>query len=58
MLEKLAIALGVSAFQLLIPVNETVLNNDSTHISVLLKNLRQNIQYDINVRFDRLKNNP
>ena len=54
MLEKLAQALGVSAFQLLVPVEEAVMNNDNALIAVLLRNLRQNIQNDINTRFDRL----
>jgi len=55
MLEKLARALGIPAYKLLIPADETVLNDDNTMIAVLLKNLRQNIQNDINARFDRLK---
>ena len=54
MLEKLAQALGVSAFQLLVPVNEAALRDESALISVLLRNLQQNIQDDINARFSRL----
>jgi len=57
MLEKLAQALGVSAYRLLIPADETLLNDDSAMIAVLLRNLRQNIQNDINTRFDRLQRN-
>ncbi|MDR2575623.1 MAG: helix-turn-helix transcriptional regulator, partial [Treponema sp.] len=55
MLEKLAGALGVSAFQLLVPANETALHDESALISVLLRNLQQNIQDDIKARFNRLK---
>jgi len=55
MLEKLAEALGVSAFQLLVPADETDLHDESALISVLLRNLQQNIQDDINTRFNRLK---
>ena len=55
MLEKLAKALGVAAYQLLVPADEAVMNEDSALIAVLLRNLRQNIQNDINVRFDRLQ---
>jgi len=55
MLEKLARALGVPAFQLLVPADEAVQNDDSVLIAVLLQNLKQNIQNDINTRFDRLQ---
>jgi transcriptional regulator with XRE-family HTH domain len=55
MLEKLSQVLGVSAFQLLIPADKGDLNDDNALIAVLLGNLRQNIQKDINNRFDRLK---
>jgi transcriptional regulator with XRE-family HTH domain len=55
MLEKLAAALGVSAFQLLVPAEEAALRNESALISVLLRNLQQNIQDDINARFNRLR---
>ena len=55
MLEKLAQALGLSAFQLLVPADKAVLNDDNALIAALLRNLRQNIQNDINARFDRLK---
>jgi transcriptional regulator with XRE-family HTH domain len=54
MLNNLAIVLGVSAFQLLVPSSEAVSSVDSTMISGLLGNLRQNIQDDINRRFDCL----
>jgi len=54
MLEKLAQALGVSAFQLLAPTDEAALRDDSALISVLLRNLQQNIQDDISARFNRL----
>ena len=55
MLEKLARALGIPAFQLLVPADEPVLNDDNALIAVLLRNLKQNIQNDINTRFDRLQ---
>ena len=55
MLEKLAQALGVSAFQLLVPADDTALRDESALISVLLRNLQQNIQDDINARFNRIK---
>jgi transcriptional regulator with XRE-family HTH domain len=55
MLEKLAGALGVSPFQLLAPADESALRDESALISVLLHNLQQNIQDDINARFNRLK---
>ena len=55
MLEKLAEALGVSAFQLLVPVDEAALCDESALISVLLRNLQQNIQDDINARFERIR---
>ena len=54
MLTNLACVLGVSSFQLLVPSTETVLSVDTALISGLLRNLRQNIQDDINNRFDRL----
>ena len=54
MLEKLAQALGVSAFQLLIPAEGAALHDESALIAVLLRNLKQNIQDDINTRFNRL----
>jgi transcriptional regulator with XRE-family HTH domain len=52
MLNNLARVLGVSAFQLLVPSNGTISFNDSAMISGLLGNLRQNIQDDINRRFN------
>ena len=54
MLEKLARVLGVSAFQLLVPASEDTPHEESVLITALLRNLRQNIQDDINTRFDRL----
>jgi len=54
MLEKLAQALGVSAFQLLVPADEVALRDESALISVLLRNLQQNIHDDLNARFNRL----
>jgi transcriptional regulator with XRE-family HTH domain len=53
MLTKLARVLGVSAFQLLAPSDEMAAPGDSVLISGLLYNLRQNIQDDINNRFNR-----
>jgi hypothetical protein len=60
MLEKLARALGVSAFQLLIPADEAALTDETALVSALLRNLRQNIQDDIDSRFSHLiaKENP
>jgi transcriptional regulator with XRE-family HTH domain len=55
MLEKLAGALGVSAFQLLVPVDEAVLIDDNALTAAILHNLRQNIHDDINSRFDHLQ---
>jgi len=55
MLEKLAKALGVPAFQLLVPENEASLNNNTAIDTILLRNLKQNIQDDINARFERLQ---
>jgi len=58
MLNNLAGVLGVSAFQLLVPSNEAISSIkaassiDSAMITGLLGNLRQNIQDDINRRFD------
>lgn len=52
MLAKLARALGVSAFQLLVPAGAD--SGDSPVIEGLLRNLRQNMHDDINARFDRL----
>jgi transcriptional regulator with XRE-family HTH domain len=54
MLTNLAQVLGVSAFQLLVPSGGTVSPDDSSMVSGMLHNLRQNIQDDINSRFDRL----
>ncbi|MDR0475991.1 MAG: helix-turn-helix domain-containing protein [Treponema sp.] len=54
MLNNLARVLGVTAFQLLVPTNGLVSQDDSASISALLCNLKQNIQDDINGHFDRL----
>ena len=54
MLTNLARVLGVSAFQLLVPSGGAVSLGNSALVSGLLSNLRQNIQDDINSRFDRL----
>jgi len=54
MLEKLAGALGVSAFQLLVPADDAALRDGFALISVLLRNLQQNIQDDINAHFNRI----
>lgn len=54
MLTNLAQVLGVSAFQLLVPSNETVPSGESALVTGLLRNLRQNIQDDINSRFNHL----
>jgi transcriptional regulator with XRE-family HTH domain len=54
MLTKLARALGVSAFQLLVPANGNEIPADNPLISALLRILKQNIQGDINAQFDRL----
>jgi transcriptional regulator with XRE-family HTH domain len=54
MLVKLAQALKVSSFQLLVPVDGTQMPEDAALVSGILTNLRQNIQDDINSRFDRV----
>jgi transcriptional regulator with XRE-family HTH domain len=54
MLAKLAYALGVSAFQLLVPERGAGLTGDTPQVDGLLFNLKQNIQDDINSRFERL----
>lgn len=56
MLTKLAGVLCVSAFQLLVPVNENALQDNSMIISNMLNNLKLNIQDDINSRFDSIIN--
>jgi hypothetical protein len=53
MLLKLAQALGVRAFQLLIPADTASTQDDTRIISALLRSLKQNIQDDINSQFDR-----
>jgi transcriptional regulator with XRE-family HTH domain len=54
MLVKLAQALKVSSFQLLVPVDGSHLPEDAALVSGILTNLRQNIPDDINSRFDRI----
>ena len=54
MLEKLARALGVSAFQLLLPLSVDAPQYDTAMIDALLRGLRQNIQEDIDSRFNHL----
>jgi transcriptional regulator with XRE-family HTH domain len=54
MLAKLARVLGVSSFQLLVPANEAAIPANSSLVSGLLLNLRQNIQDDINSQFERV----
>lgn len=54
MLTKLAGVLCVSSFQLLVPVNEAVLPDNSINVPSMLNYLRQNIQNDINSRFDNI----
>jgi transcriptional regulator with XRE-family HTH domain len=54
MLVKLAQALKVSSFQLLVPVDGTQTPEDAALVSGILTNLRQNIQDDIKSRFDRV----
>ena len=58
MLTNLASVLGVSAFQLLVPDGGSDVSNDSALASGMLRNLKQNIQDDINTRFDRLIRRP
>jgi transcriptional regulator with XRE-family HTH domain len=55
MLEKLADALGVLAFQLLVPAGDAAIRDESALSSALLRNLQQNIQNDINARFSSIK---
>ena len=52
MLANLADVLGVSAFQLLVPSGGTIPTNDLPLVSGLLRNLKQNIQDDINRHFE------
>jgi transcriptional regulator with XRE-family HTH domain len=54
MLGKLARALNVSSFQLLVPLNSSEILEDTALISGILTNLRQNIRDDIDSRFDQL----
>jgi transcriptional regulator with XRE-family HTH domain len=54
MLDKLARALRVKSFQLLIPVDGAAMPEDAALIAGILTGLRQSIQDDISTRFDRL----
>ena len=54
MLTNLARVLGVASYQLLVPLNGKTSPDEYTLISSLLKNLKQNIHDDINLRFERL----
>jgi len=54
MLVNLAKVLGVSSFQLLVPASEATLPDNSIIISSILDNLKQNIQDDINNRFEQI----
>jgi transcriptional regulator with XRE-family HTH domain len=54
MLDKLARALQVKSFQLLIPVDGAAMPEDAALIAGILTSLRQSIQDDISARFDRL----
>jgi transcriptional regulator with XRE-family HTH domain len=54
MLMSLARVLGVASFQLLVPSGKEIPPGDFSLNSSLLHNLKQNIQDDINNRFDLL----
>jgi transcriptional regulator with XRE-family HTH domain len=56
MLEKLARALGVQAFQLLAPDDSYSQDDDSVFSDALLRSLHHNLLNDMNARFDRLQN--
>jgi len=58
MLANLARVLGVSAFQLLVPVGVADSPTDTVVVSALLDNLKRNIQDDINRRFEALSMRP
>jgi transcriptional regulator with XRE-family HTH domain len=53
MLAKLACALNVRPFQLLVPIDGSETPEDAALISGILTNLRQNIRDDIDSHFDR-----
>jgi len=55
MLINLAEVLGVAAYQLLVPSSNEKTSENYDQVSSLLKNLKQNIQDDINNRFKRLE---
>jgi len=55
MLINLAKVLGVSAFQLLVPLGNETMSGNNGPVFGVLKNLKQNIQDDINNRFNNLK---
>jgi transcriptional regulator with XRE-family HTH domain len=57
MLIRLAQVLGVEAFQLLIP-SGVVSSSDTTLLSGVLRNLKQNIHDDINNRFSQYLTSP
>jgi len=55
MLINLAEILGVAAFQLLVPSSNKSISENYGLVSSVLKNLKQNIQDDINNRFNGLE---
>jgi len=55
MLLNLAEVLGVAAYQLLVPSSNETTSENYGLVSSLLRNLKQNIQDDINNRFDSIK---
>jgi transcriptional regulator with XRE-family HTH domain len=55
MLQNLAEVLGVTAYQLLVPSSNETTSENYGLVSSLLRNLKQNIQDDINNRFDSIK---
>jgi len=55
MLINLAEVLGVAAYQLLVPSSNETTSENYGQVSSLLKNLKQNIQDDINNRFNKLE---
>jgi hypothetical protein len=58
MLVKLADALKVIPFQLLVPVDGTQKPEDSALIAGILTNIRQNIHDDIDSRFSQTIEDP
>jgi len=55
MLLNLAEVLGVAAYQLLVPSSNETTSENYGLVSSILRNLKQNIQDDINNRFDSIK---